>query len=267
MKSSVVDGFAKIMSRGSKRSESTAQASRASAQDASTLLERVRAKMHDETLLTRALTHASSANDGNYERLEFLGDAVLGMVIVERIFHDFPKASEGPLARLKAHLGSTEVLSDVAEEFGLVDAAYLGGMPKSQLDRARTNVGAALVESIIGAVYLDRGLPAARLLTEELLGARLARATIRQTGARDAKTQLHELVQGALHDRPSYHLLKEEGPSHAREFLIEVRIDGKACGKAWGTRRKSAEQGAAAQALQAIEEGDIDLAKMAALRQ
>lgn len=235
--------------------------------DASVFLARVRAQMQDQALLTRALTHASSENEGNYERLEFLGDAVLGMVIVERIFHDFPDAPEGPLARLKAHLGSTEVLSSIAEEYGLVDAAYLGDMPKSQLDRARKNVGAALVESIIGAVYLDRGLPAARILTEELLGARLARATLGQTGARDAKTQLHELVQGALHDRPRYHLLKEEGPSHAREFLIEVRIDGNACGQAWGTRRKSAEQGAAAQALQAIEDGDIDLAKMAALRQ
>lgn len=235
--------------------------------DASTFLERVRAQMHDGELLTRALTHASSENDGDYERLEFLGDAVLGMVIVERIFNDFPDAPEGPLARLKAHLGSTEVLSDVAEELRLVDAAYFGDMPKSQLDRARKNVGAALVESIIGAVYLDRGLPAARLLTEELLGERLARATLGRTGARDAKTKLHELVQGVLHDRPSYHLLKEEGPSHAREFLIEVRIDDNVCGQAWGRRRKSAEQGAAAQALQAIEDGDIDLAKMAALRQ
>lgn len=262
-----VDGFAKIMSRGSKRMKSTTQAARASNRKASAFLERVRADMRDDALLTQALTHASSGAGENYERLEFLGDAVLGLVIVEQIFRDFPNAPEGPLARLKAHLGSTEVLSDVAEEFGLVDAAYLGDMPKSQLERARTNVGAALVESIIGAVYLDRGLTAARLLTEELLGARLAHATIKQTGARDAKTQLHELVQGVLHDRPSYHLLKEEGPSHAREFLIEVRIDGKACGKAWGTRRKSAEQGAAAHALQAIEQGDIDLAKLAALRQ
>lgn len=225
-------------------------------------LQRIRSHMKDVTLLNQALTHASYDNDLNYERLEFLGDAVLGMVIVERIYSDFPQAPEGPLARLKAYLGSSVVLSQVAKKHGFFEAARFGEMPAAQLESARENVGADLVEAVIGAVYLDRGLTAARTLVYELLGDRLARATLHVTAARDAKTQLHELIQGAIHQRPSYHLLEEDGPAHARRFLVEVQIEGVPCGKAWGNRRKVAEQGAAQQALEAIERGDIDLAKL-----
>lgn len=233
----------------------------------SPFLERVRSEMRDTALLNEALTHASYNADRNYERLEFLGDAVLGMVIVERIYHDFPDAPEGPLARLKAHLGSSAVLSEVAEMHGIFDAARFGDMPKSQLESARRSVGADLVEAVVGAVYLDRGLNAARRLIVELLGERLLHASLDVTAARDAKTQLHEMVQGALHDRPTYHVIREEGPAHARRFYVEVQILGVACGNAWGKRRKIAEQGAAQEALEAIARGDIDLAKLDALRQ
>src|SRR5699024_4407776 len=141
-------------------------------------LSQLRAQMRDEQLLTRALTHASYDHERNYERLEFLGDAVLGMVIVERIYQDFPSASEGPLARLKAHLGSAVVLSDVAEEHGLFEAAYIGEMPISQRESARQNIGADIVEALIGAVYLDRGIDAARTLIYALLGERLTHASL-----------------------------------------------------------------------------------------
>jgi len=230
-------------------------------------LDRIRSQMEDASLLTQALTHASYDNDHNYERLEFLGDAVLGMVIVERIYRDFPRAPEGPLARLKAYLGSAVVLSKVAKKHGFFEAARFGEMPAAQLESARQSVGADLVEAIIGAVYLDRGLPAARALIYELLGERLTRASLDVTAARDAKTQLHELIQGAIHKRPSYHVVEEDGPAHARRFHVEVQIEGVSCGKAWGNRRKVAEQGAAQQALDAIARGDIDLANLYAIRQ
>lgn len=243
------------MARGSKRGS------------ASTLLERVRSQMQNRALLREALTHASYDADRNYERLEFLGDAVLGMVIVETIYHDFPNAPEGPLARLKAHLGSSVVLSEIAETHGIFEAARFGDMPQSQRDSARRSVGADLVEAIVGAVYLDRGLKAARALIVELLGERLQHASLDVTAARDAKTQLHEMVQGALHERPTYHVVKEEGPAHNRRFFVEVQILETSCGNAWGTRRKIAEQGAAQEALDAIARGDINLAKLDTLRQ
>lgn len=226
-------------------------------------LQRLHETMNDPALLDYALTHASHSGSAsgreNYERLEFLGDAVLGLIVVEHIYARFPDAAEGPLARLKASLVSAETLSDVATEHSLFEAVKLGDMPKSQMEMARKNVGADVVESIIGAVYLDQGYETARSLVFELFGPRLAGATLKVTGARDAKTTLHELVQGELHERPHYHVLEEEGPPHARRFLIEVRIRGHQCGQEWGTSHKNAEQGAAALALEAIEKGEIVL--------
>lgn len=228
-------------------------------------LEEIRRSMRDPALLDLALTHASHASvrepAGSYERLEFLGDAVLGMVVVEHIYAAFPRAAEGPLARLKSALVSTESLSAIATEFGFFEAAQLGDMPKHQLDMARKSVGADLVESIIGAVYLDQGLEAARALIQRLFGARLQDATLGAEGARDAKTALHEKVQGALQERPSYHVLREEGPAHARRFYVEVRIRNIPRGAAWGTSHKSAERAAAEEALEAIARGEIVLEK------
>ncbi len=228
------------------------------------LLETIRSQMCDVRLLDQALTHSSydSSVEANYERLEFLGDSVLGFVIVEGIYKRFPRTPEGPLARLKSKLGSTRVLSQIAKEHGLVEAARFGAMPPDQLERARRSVGADLVEAVIGAVYLDRGFEAAKALTLAFVGSRIDEATLGKTGARDAKTTLHELVQGTLHDRPEYVILEETGPAHARRFHVEVRIAHVSCGRAWGDRRKTAEQDAAAMALKVIEEGEIDLAKL-----
>lgn len=232
---------------------------------ANQILERVRSSMSDVSLLDLALTHASfsaTSTRTNYERLEFLGDAVLGLVVVEYIYGKFPDAPEGPLARLKASLVSAETLSDIATEFTLLEHARLGEMSRAQREMARKNVGADLVESLIGAVYLDQGLEAARTLIFELYGERLKTATLGVTGARDAKTELHELVQGTLHERPAYHVLRTEGMPHARQFLVEVRIREHACGQAWGPNHKGAEQGAAAKALEAIHKGEIELVKL-----
>lgn len=221
--------------------------------------------MAKPALLRQALTHSShpdSPKQGNYERLEFLGDAVLGLVTVEAIYRKFPQTAEGPLARLKATLVSAKTLSSIAEEYGLFEAARLGDMPQDQQDMARVNVGADVVEAIIGAVYLDQGLEAARTLVTTLFGDRLRDATIGGTGARDAKTTLHELVQGRLHDRPTYAVVSEEGQAHARRFLVEVRIRGTLCGSAWGTSHKAAEQSAATEALARIASHEIELEKL-----
>lgn len=229
------------------------------------LLDEIEASMQKPALLRQALTHSShadSASQGNYERLEFLGDAVLGLVAVEAIYQKFPQTAEGPLARLKATLVSAKTLSSIAEEYGLFESARLGDMPPDQLEMARLNVGADVVEAIIGAVYLDQGLEAARALVLRFFGERLRDATIGGTGARDAKTTLHELVQGRLHDRPTYAVIQEEGQAHARRFCVEVRIRGVLCGTAWGTSHKAAEQGAATEALARIEAKEIELEKL-----
>lgn len=229
------------------------------------LLDEIRTSMRNPALLDLALTHASHANVRNpadsYERLEFLGDAVLGLVIVDHIYRAFPRAAEGPLARLKSALVSTESLSAIATELSLFEVAQLGEMPQHQLEMARKSVGADLVESIIGAVYVDQGFEAANALILRIFGARLREATLGSEGARDAKTALHEQVQGALRERPSYHVMREEGPAHARRFYVEVRIQDVPGGAAWGTSHKSAERAAAEEALEAIAKGEIVLEK------
>lgn len=278
MKCLVADGCIETMSdlKPKKTNDATrfrrasAPKSRVKGAEVSPILGEIRARMHDPSLLEMALTHASSTATStqiNYERLEFLGDAVLGLVVVELIYHKFPDASEGSLARLKATLVSAQTLSEVATDHSFFEAARLGDMPRSQLEMARKNVGADIVESIIGAVYLDQGLEAARSLIYELFGDRFDKATLGQTGARDAKTELHELVQGTLHDRPAYHVVQQEGLAHARQFLVEVRIRNVVCGSAWGSNHKSAEQGAATEALAAIQKGQLDLEKLEAPQQ
>lgn len=232
-------------------------------EDRSPLLGQLATSMKDVSLLKLALTHSSSsAAPANYERLEFLGDSVLGFVVVEAIYHRFPKTPEGELARVKASLVSARTLSEIAEEFGFFDAAILGDMPQSQLDMARMNVGADIVESVIGAIYLDQGMGAAKALIERVFGARLSAVKLSEGAARDAKSALHELVQGALHERPVYEVIQSDGPPHARRFLVQARILGHLCGEAWGSSHKNAEQGAASEALRRIEAGDLDLEKL-----
>ena len=223
----------------------------------------VLAEMRDPQLLALALTHSSVVPvPGNYERLEFLGDSVLGLVVVETIFARFPQAPEGALARLKAALVSAETLSEVATEFGFFEAVRLGEMQRSQIERSRKNIGADVVESIIGAIYLDQGLDAARAFVHRVFGRRLSEVKLSVGTARDAKSSLHELVQGAFHDRPAYEVIHSEGPAHARRFHVEVRVLGYVCGSSWGPNRKAAEQGAAAEALQRIESGELSLEKL-----
>lgn len=229
----------------------------------SPLLADVYASMRDKSLLRLALTHSSlGPAPNNYERLEFLGDSVLGLVVVESIYRKFPTTPEGDLARVKASLVSAKSLSEIAGEFGIFESSLLGEMPQSQLDIARTNIGADIVEAVIGAIYLDQGFEAARAFIERVFGARLSEVKLAVGAARDAKSALHELVQGTIHDRPVYEVIRSEGPPHARQFLVEVRILGHLCGEAWGSNHKSAEQGAAAEALRRIEAGDLALEKL-----
>lgn len=226
----------------------------------SPVLGRVLEEMKDPSLLWLALTHSShAAAPKNYERLEFLGDSILGLVVIESLYHRFPEAPEGELARAKARLVSATSLSEIATECGFFEAARLGEMPQAQLDMARMNVGADIVESVTGAIYLDRGLSAAREFVTRVFGKRLSAAKLEATSARDAKSALHELVQGVLHERPAYEVVQSEGPPHARKFFVEVRIRGHLCGASWGANHKSAEQGAAAEALSRIEAGEIAL--------
>lgn len=205
----------------------------------------------DRSLLDNALTHSSYANEnrskcaGSNERLEFLGDSVLGMLVAEHLYRDNPKLPEGELTRLRAGLVCEQSLVDVARRLNLGDYLKLGRGEEAGGGRTRPSILADAVEALIAAVYLDGGAEESqRLITKFLLDK------WKQKGFRDYKTALQELVQRESGQVLTYHLLEESGPDHAKAFLVEVRLNGKAAGRGEGHSKKEAEQAAACAAME-----------------
>ena len=206
----------------------------------------------DLSLLKAALTHASSAEmrrDSN-ERLEFLGDAVLDLVICHDLYEKLPNALEGELTKIKSAVVSRRVCARVADKLHLPEALTLGqGMePGANLPRS---LSAAVLESIIAALYLDGGLEPVRtfILTH-------MRDEINRAGSSDHqfnfKSQLQQHAQRHLHSSPQYELLDEKGPDHAKCFEIAVTVGGQQFPGAWGPNKKDAEQKAAWLALKQL---------------
>ncbi|HEX2252479.1 MAG TPA: ribonuclease III [Thermoanaerobaculia bacterium] len=208
-------------------------------------------------LLDMALTHRShtheSGTEGNYERLEFLGDAVLGMLTAEWLYGERPDLPEGELSKLKSYLVSREVLAQRAEVLGLGDALRLGVGEERSGGRRKASLLADVMESVIGAVYLDGGLEAARKVVRPLLEEGLA---LRERTKVDPKTRLQELSQARGWDLPEYRLAEESGPDHAKLFTVECRLRGRLAGTGSGRSKKVAEQAAAAAALSSVAARD-----------
>jgi len=207
-------------------------------------------QFQDKERLRRALTHASvQTGGGNYERLEFLGDRVLGLLIAEMLCHIFPKASEGELSvRLNA-LVNAEICAEIAQEMGLPDFIHTGADMKEIDGRRMINIHADVVEALIAALYLEGGLAAVRPLIARFWEGR-ARTAIRPQ--RDAKTMLQEWAHQQNGGQPSYRLIKRQGPDHQPLFKIEVNITGFAPASGSGSSKRLAER-AAAQAFLARE--------------
>lgn len=206
-------------------------------------------------LPTLALTHSSHSNErgggGNYERLEFLGDAVLGLVASQWLYHNFPRKAEGRLAKLKSYLVSARVLSDFARSIGLGAGLRLGVGEERSGGRGKASLLSDSLEALFGAVYLDGGLEAARSVIVPVLERGLeARARSTHT---DAKTRLQELTQGRGLGLPTYHHVDESGPDHAKVFSVECRLDEQLISRAEGRSKKAAEQSAARAALETME--------------
>lgn len=214
----------------------------------------------DLSLLEMALTHTSYANevckDGlkSYERLEFLGDSILGFTTADYLLSAFPALHEGELTKLRAELVCEASLAETAKKLRLGDYLRLGKGEESGGGRQRVSIIADVVEAVIAAIYLDGGLPAAKrfIYTHVLVdtGARIKLNT-------DYKTALQELVQQKKNQLLSYELLGETGPDHDKEFSVRVLLNGKAVGCGSGTSKKRAEQAAARQALEKLFPGAI----------
>ncbi len=203
----------------------------------------------DEALLELALTHASTGAATDNERLEFLGDAVLDLLVAEELYRRHPDLAEGEMTELKAWVVSRRVLASAARNLDLVDQVSLGqGMRGRALP---TSVLANLYEAILGAVYLDGGLEEARRFTHKTLRGPLDQVREHKR-APNPKQTLQRWSQRDAGDPPTYVVLEERGHAHARAFLVCAELDGRRFPSAWGRTRREAETWAAHEALQRL---------------
>jgi ribonuclease-3 len=219
-------------------------------------------EFRDPGLLELALTHRSWANertsDATYERLEFLGDAVLGLLAAEWLFQRHDEAPEGELSRRKSYLVSERVLAAEGRRLGLGEVLRLGVGEERSGGRSKPSLLADALEAVIGAVFLDGGLQAARGPVVRLLER--AATSGPPLELRDAKSRLQELTQGLDRELPAYRHVASEGPDHEKVFTVECWVGERLVAIGRGGSKKLAEQRAAAGALAALEasEGPAD---------
>jgi len=213
----------------------------------------------DKTLLQRALTHRSYINENedfpleDNERLEFLGDAVLDFITAEYLYHRFPEMSEGQLTSLRAALVRTETLADFASEIGLGRHIFLGRGEEENGGRARPAILCDCYEALVGALYLDQGLPAATTFVVEVMKSAIPQIVEAETD-KDAKSQLQELSQKFRRITPTYRTVSERGPDHAKEFTLAAMIGKETYGLGVGHSKQEAAQSAAKAALLRLEQ-------------
>ena len=214
--------------------------------------ERLGYEPRDLALFAAALTHRSAAGPNN-ERLEFLGDAVLNLLIAHRIYDAFPAATAGELSRLRAQLVSREPLAEIAVSLGVGEALQLGPGELRSGGFRRQSILSDALEALCGAVFLDGGLPAAEPLVTRLFAGRIA-ALPDPEALKDAKTRLQEYLQSRSLTLPRYVILGIEGEDHAQVFRVSCEVPGLALRvEGEGSSRRRAEQQAAARMLDAIE--------------
>jgi len=206
----------------------------------------------DSGVLTRATTHRSWAVEnnfnGDYERLEFLGDTILAMVVVNYIFQRFPEAGEDYLSRLKSHLVSRQTILRWARKIQLANFIRLGSAEECSGGRTKPSIIVDTFEAVIGALYLQGGLDLARKFIEYFLSQE------NFSLINDPKSRLQELAQARFNCLPVYNLLSAEGPEHQKTFRVEVKIDDKIFGVGQGNTKKEAEKSAAQDALNKVKQ-------------
>ena len=210
----------------------------------------------DAELLSKALSHrswvAESPGSMSNERLEFLGDAVLGLVVTDHIFRTYPDLPEGELAKVRASVVSAAALAEVAVELGLGETLRLGKGEDASGGREKPSILADATEAVIGAVYLDGGWNAASDLVLGLLGDRIADAAA-GPGGQDYKTRLQELAARTYEVLPEYEVV-DDGPDHAKRFFAAVTVGDRRFGGGEGRSKKQAEQAAARLAWEALKQ-------------
>lgn len=220
------------------------------------LEEKLGYRFKNRSLLTTALTHSSYANENRAkgvecnERLEFLGDSVLGLVVADYLYQTRKDWPEGELTRFRASLVCEENLDNVAHELNLGSYLLLGKGEEAGGGRTRNSIIADAVEAVLAAIYLDGGIDEARKMVKTFI---LDRIGTRDAANRDYKTALQEIVQRKSGKTLSYHLLGSEGPDHAKIFYMEVQLNGNPIGQGQGRSKKEAEQMAAKAGIESLK--------------
>jgi ribonuclease-3 len=214
-------------------------------------------EFRDQGLLRDALTHRSYLNEtdedrSSNERLEFLGDSVLGLIVTDYLYERFPKLTEGELTNIRSALVRTETLAGFSREINLGTNLFVGRGEELNRGRFRPSGQACAFEALLGAIYLDQGYDGARNFAlrfvvpalDDVLHLRLHK---------NGKSTLQEIIQARSQQTPSYHVVKEVGPDHEKSFTVEVRVAGDILGRGIASSKRAAEQLAAQDALEALE--------------
>ncbi len=215
---------------------------------------RIGYKFNESQLLETALTHSSYANENKAsgvlcnERLEFLGDSVLNLIVTNHVFVNFSDLAEGEMTRTRAGVVCEQALKDAAVEMGIGNLLRLGKGEEITGGRSRPSILADAFEALVGAIYIDGGFEQAQKFVLSQLGD-LIESSVSGTGPSDYKTRLQEILQRNGDAKIDYLVVKQIGPDHDKEFHIEVRYDGKVLGTGRGKSKKEAEQTAAKKAL------------------
>ena len=212
-------------------------------------------RFHNISLLQNALTHSSYANERwhnsllSNERLEFLGDSVLGMLVAEYLFRNFPNRPEGELTRMRADMVCEQTLAAAANRIGLGTHLLLGHGEEQGGGRSRNSILADAMESVIAACFLDGGIEAALKIVQQFI---LVEVPVTKLHNVDYKTRLQELVQQKKNQVLSYALVGQSGPDHDKKFDVEVSLNGAVVGSGSGSSKKRAEQDAARAAIEKL---------------
>ena len=217
----------------------------------------------DISRLEQALVHSSYINENpelatdSNERLEFLGDAVLGLIVAEKVYQDYPNFNEGEMTRLRAALVRQETLARLAKAIGLGDHLYMGKGEEAGGGRHKQANLASALEAVIAALFLDQGLAKTRDCILRLLDAELEKAVSQGKSASggDYKSELQHLIQFREQELPTYQVIEATGPEHSKTFTVEVKLGKVVLGRGSGKSKKAAETEAARAALESMSKG------------
>lgn len=203
-------------------------------------------------LLKEAITHKSIKSSINNERLEFLGDAVLDLIVGEYLYHKFNTQNEGDLSKLRASLVNEDSLAKIAKELNLGEFLYLSPAEENNGGRDKQSLISDALEALMGAIYLESGLDSVKVIFIDLLEKNFPDINLNSL-TKDYKTTLQEITQAQIGTAPKYELISSSGPDHKKSFEMAVLLNGKEIARATGNSKKAAEQACALKALEMLK--------------